>query len=58
MLSAMSSDVDVARGVVRAVRMMFGAQVTALSLDDSLFAGAGWRSGLGVLKHTAAWLEV
>jgi hypothetical protein len=58
MLSRMSSNVDVARGMVRASRVMFRAQMKALPLDDALFAAGGWRSGLGVLKHAAAWLEV
>ena len=54
----MSTDVEFALTTVRAARTLFAAQVKGLELDDARFAAGGWRSGLGVLKHTAAWLEV
>lgn len=54
----MGTDLEYARGMVLAARQMFESQVRTLPLEDALFAGGGWRSGLGVLKHTAAWLHV
>lgn len=54
----MSTDTDFARGMVVAARQMFDNQVKAVALDEALFAGGGWRSGLGVLKHIGGWLHV
>jgi uncharacterized damage-inducible protein DinB len=53
---------DAAHGVARATlesgRQTFLDNVTGISLEEALDAGGGFRSILGLTKHTAAWTAV
>ncbi|MGH2610471.1 MAG: DinB family protein [Tepidiformaceae bacterium] len=54
----MVTDVDVTRGMLVGARRMFSANTKSLSLDEALFAGGGYRSILGVVKHIGGWVHV
>jgi uncharacterized damage-inducible protein DinB len=48
----------VARSVLEEARTTFLDDVQGLTLDEALDAGGGYRSILGLMKHTAGWTEV
>jgi len=50
--------VDFARGVLGGARRLHAANVRSLTLEEALFAGDGYRSILGVLKHLGGWIHV
>jgi Protein of unknown function (DUF664) len=47
-----------ARAALEESHRAFVENVRGISLDDSLDAGGGYRSILGIAKHTAAWTAV
>jgi hypothetical protein len=49
---------DVARSELEEARRMFVDNIRGLSLEEALDAGGGYRSILGLMKHTAGWSEV
>jgi hypothetical protein len=53
-----SAEHEVARSELEAARRMFGDNVRGLTLEEALDAGGGYRSILGLMKHTAGWSEV
>lgn len=54
----MDREHEMARAVLESSRRMFLDNVTGISLDEALDAGGGYRSILGLVKHTAAWSSV
>src|SRR5437762_1641399 len=46
------------RSLLASTHQMLKANVAALTLDEALFAAGGYRSILGVLKHTGGWAHV
>jgi hypothetical protein len=48
----------VARSVLEEARRTFVDNVRDLTLEEALGAGGGYRSILGLMKHTAGWSEV
>jgi uncharacterized damage-inducible protein DinB len=48
----------VARATLEAARQMFVDNVKGVSIDAALDAGGGYRSIIGLVKHTAAWTAV
>jgi uncharacterized damage-inducible protein DinB len=48
----------VARATLESGRQTFLDNVTGISLEEALDAGGGFRSILGLAKHTAAWTAV
>jgi uncharacterized damage-inducible protein DinB len=48
----------VARATLESGRQTFLDNVTGISLEEALDAGGGFRSILGLTKHTAAWTAV
>ncbi len=49
---------EFARGLVVAAHGMLATHLRSLTLDEALFSAGGYRSILGVLKHTGAWAHV
>ena len=54
----MGREQRVARSVLDEARRMFVDNVRGLTLEEALDAGGGYRSVLGLMKHTAGWSEV
>ncbi|MGI8927384.1 MAG: DinB family protein [Tepidiformaceae bacterium] len=54
----MAGPVEFAREVLAGARRMFGENVRTLTLEEALSAAGGYRSILGVLKHTGGWAHV
>jgi uncharacterized damage-inducible protein DinB len=48
----------VARSDLEEARRTFADNVRGLTLDEALDAGGGYRSILGLMKHTAGWSDV
>src|SRR5688572_20750298 len=49
---------EFARGLIVVAHGMLHQHLRKLTLDEALFSGAGYRSILGVLKHTGGWAHV
>ena len=49
---------DFALVVLRTAREQLTANLNALTLEEALAAAGGYRSVLGILKHTASWSHV
>jgi hypothetical protein len=49
---------EVARSELEEARRIFSGNVRGLTLEEALDAGGGYRSILGLMKHTAGWSEV
>lgn len=54
----MGSEHEMARATLESARRMFLDNSRDLTLDEALDAGGGYRSILGLVKHTAAWSAV
>ena len=54
----MGAEQRVARSELDEARRTFVDNVRGLTLEEALDAGGGFRSVLGMLKHTAGWSEV
>jgi hypothetical protein len=54
----MGARVEDARAVLARARVLFTNNVRSLTLEEALFAAAGYRSILGVLKHMGGWIHV
>ena len=54
----MGAEHEVARSELEEARRTFGDNVRGLTLEEALDAGGGYRSILGLMKHTAGWSEV
>ncbi len=49
---------ELALGVLATARQMLRENLKALTLEEALEAAGGYRSVLGILKHTASWSHV
>jgi hypothetical protein len=54
----MSSEYAVARSTLEAARLMFTSNVEGITLDEALDSAGGFRSIMGLIKHTAGWTAV
>jgi uncharacterized damage-inducible protein DinB len=54
----MPAEHEMARATLDEGRLTFLANVRDVSLDEALDAAGGFRSVMGLLKHTAGWAEV
>jgi hypothetical protein len=55
---AMRSRADLAIATLRAAHQTFASNTRDVSLDEALQSAGGYRSILGLLKHTAGWSHV
>ncbi len=49
---------ELALGVLQTSRQMLNNNIKGLALEEALQAAGGYRSVLGILKHTASWSHV
>jgi uncharacterized damage-inducible protein DinB len=54
----MSSEHAVARSTLEAARLTFTSNVEGIALDEALDTAGGFRSIMGLIKHTAGWTAV
>jgi uncharacterized damage-inducible protein DinB len=54
----MSSEHAVARSTLEAARLTFTSNVEGITLDEALDTAGGFRSIVGLIKHTAGWTAV
>jgi hypothetical protein len=54
----MSSEHAVARSTLEAARLMFTSNVEGIALGEALDTAGGFRSIMGLIKHTAGWTAV
>ena len=54
----MSDERDLALATLEEAHRMFVENVQGVSLDEALHAAGGYRSILGLTKHTAGWSAV
>jgi hypothetical protein len=54
----MSTEHAVARSTLEAARLMFISNVEGITLDEALDTAGGFRSIIGLIKHTAGWTAV
>ncbi len=54
----MSGEHQMARATLEDARVTFLDEVGEISIDEALDAAGGFRSVLGLIKHTAGWTEV
>jgi uncharacterized damage-inducible protein DinB len=54
----MRTRADLALAVLEQAHQMLAGNVQGVALEEALSSGGGYRSILGILKHTAAWSHV
>jgi uncharacterized damage-inducible protein DinB len=54
----MGTEIEMARAALGTARQMFIDNVTGVSIDEALDPAGGFRSIVGLMKHTAAWTAV
>ena len=54
----MRTRADLAGATLGGAQRMFVANIRGLSVEQALQAAGGYRSALGIVKHTAAWTHV